>query len=59
MNACRDPKLPTREQATGVMAYVEGWLWGIGHEAASEYLCKAMEEIADQMVEDECAVPDA
>lgn len=51
--------MPTREQAVFTMHYIEGWLWGAEHEAASEYLRRAMNEIADQMVDDDCALPDA
>lgn len=57
-DACRNRNLPTREQALMTLHYTEGWLWGAEHEAASEYLRKGLSEIADQMIEDECAVPD-
>lgn len=56
-------QLPTRKQATGVIAYVEGWLWGAGSnhpefEVAAQYLVEHVEEIADAMVIDECVLPD-
>lgn len=49
---------PTRRQALLTMCYVEGWL-SFQFPEASKYLMAQMDEIADQMVEDECAEGDA
>lgn len=48
---------PTRTQAISALAYAEGWLSN-EHPDAARYLRGAMDEIADQMVDDDCARPD-
>ena len=52
--------LPTRDQAVGVMWFVEGWLSSCEPDqwTASVYLREHIEEIADYMVDSECAVED-
>lgn len=52
------PDEVTRSQAFTVMHYVEGWLFGAGYDDASTYLRGHLPEIANQMVEDKCALPD-
>lgn len=45
------------KQIAGVIAYVEGWLWGRGYENASEFLRKEVNvlELIDYMLDDSCS----
>lgn len=45
---------PRRDEAISVMWYLEGWLSGEWPDVA-RYIRQHMVEIADQMVDDECA----